>query len=50
MTVRVSDSDGVVLEEKQTTPLGFREMLRHPRLSDHGWRGVGCCWFKIVKS
>lgn len=49
MIVRVSDNDGRVVEERETTPLGFREMLRHPRLKDYGWRDIGSCWFKIEK-
>ena len=48
MKVRVTDKDGCLIEERDTNPLGFREMLKHPSLKDYGWRGIGSCWFKII--
>lgn len=48
MKVKVTDYDGRVLEIRETTPLGFRDMLRHPNVKDYGWRGFGSCWFEII--
>lgn len=39
---------GSLLGERWATPMQFREMLRHPRAVDQGWRMAGCCTFKIT--
>lgn len=49
MRIKVTDNEGRLLEVRETSPLGFCDMLRHPNVKDYGWRDIGSCWFKIIK-